>query len=40
MVSALYPLEHRVSLSCGQFGAQDIEPSDRLLPVGCPVGEI
>jgi hypothetical protein len=40
MVSTLDSLEHCVSLSCGQLSAQDIEPSDRLLRVGCAVGEV
>ena len=40
MVSTLDSLKHGVSLFCGQLGAQDIETSDRLLRVGCPVGEI
>jgi hypothetical protein len=40
MVSTLDSLKHGVSLFCGQFGAQDIEPSDRLLRVGGAMGEI
>lgn len=40
MVSTFDSLKHGVSLFCGQLGAQDIETSDRLLRVGCPVGEI
>jgi hypothetical protein len=40
MVSTLDSLKHSVSLSCGQLGAQDIEPSDRVLRVACAMGEI
>ncbi|MGB0116676.1 MAG: hypothetical protein WBP73_07705 [Terriglobales bacterium] len=40
MVSTFDSLKHGVSLFCGQLGAQDIEPSDRLLRVGGAVGEI
>jgi hypothetical protein len=40
MVSTLASLKHGFSLLCGQLGAQDVEPGDRLLRVGCPVSEI
>jgi hypothetical protein len=40
MVSSVDSLKNGVSLSGGQLSAQDIEPSDRLLSIGCPVDEI
>jgi hypothetical protein len=40
MVSTFDSLKHSVALSCGQLSAQYIEPSDRLLRVGCTVGEV
>jgi hypothetical protein len=40
MVSSVDSLKYGVSLFCGQLGAQDIEPGDRLLRVGCAVGKI
>jgi len=40
MVSSVDSLKHGISLFRGQLSAQNIEPGDRPLRVGCPVGEI